>query len=113
MLTAAIVLFVIAALLGAFNLIAVLTNKATSKPVVFAHGAAAAVALLIVVFATVKATGASPTTSLILFVLAATGGFVLFAMDMTKRPIPKALAVIHPLVAAAGLASLVAFVLGH
>jgi hypothetical protein len=37
--------------------------------------------------------------SLLLFIIAAIGGFILFGRDLTKKPGPKWLAVIHALAA--------------
>ncbi len=112
MLTAAIILFVVAAIFGLMNLIPILQNKPTQKPSVFIHGGVAAVGLLLVILAVAKATGPSPVTALILFVVAALGGFVLFGIDMQKKPVPKWLAVLHPVIAAVGLVLLIIFVVG-
>jgi hypothetical protein len=42
-----------------------------------------------------------PQWSVVLFVVAALGGFILFANDFQKKPIPKGLALIHAGAAAA------------
>ncbi len=113
MLFTAIVLFLIAAVFGLMTLIAVLKNNPTSRPTVLIHGAVAAIALLIVLVATVQATGPAPVASLILFLIAAAGGFILFAVDLQKKPLPKWLALVHPVVAALGLVSLIVFVVAR
>jgi hypothetical protein len=110
MLKLAIVLFVLAAIFGLIVLIAILRNKPTPKPVVFIHGGVAAVALLLVILFTAGSSGEGPILSLVLFIIAALGGFTLFATDMRKKPIPKWLAMLHPLAAVAGLISLIIFV---
>lgn len=111
MLITAIVLFALAAVFGLVVLTAILKNKPTPKPAVFVHGGLAAVALLLVIIFVAGSTGASPTTSLVLFILAALGGFTLFAIDMQKKPVPKWLAFVHPIVAAIALVLLIVFVL--
>jgi hypothetical protein len=112
MLVTAIVLFIVAAVFGLIILTAILRNQPTPKPVVFIHGPIAATALLLVIIYMVTK-GASPLliTSIVLFILAALGGLTLFTIDMSKRPIPKLLAMLHPLVAVAGLIVLIIYVL--
>ncbi len=110
MLIGAIVLFVVAAVFGLFNLIPILRNKPAPRPTVFIHGGIAALGLLCVILGVAKAAGPSPVTALVLFVVAALGGFVLFGIDMQKKPMPKWLAVLHPLIAAVGLVLLILFV---
>ncbi len=112
MLAGAIVLFVVAAVFGLMNLIPILKNKPAPKPSVFIHGGFAALGLLCVILAVARATGPSPVDALILFVIAALGGFVLFGIDMQKKPMPKWLAILHPLIAAVGLVLLIVFVVG-
>ncbi len=112
MLITAIVLFVVAAIFGLMNLVPILKNKPTPKPSVFIHGGVAAIGLLLVILAVAKATGPSPVSALILFVIAALGGFALFGIDMQKKPVPKWLAVLHPIIAAVGLILLIVFVAG-
>lgn len=46
-----------------------------------------------------------------LFILAALGGLTLFTLGLKKKPVPKLLAIIHPLVAIAGLITLVVSIL--
>jgi hypothetical protein len=111
MLHLAIGLFVLAAVLGLIVLIAILRNKPTPKTVVFIHGTVAAIALLLVIYYIVLNNGSGPTLSLVLFILAALGGFTLFTIDMRKKPIPKWIAILHPIVAIAGLVALIVFVL--
>ncbi len=112
MLISAIVLFVVAAIFGLVNLLPILQSKPAPKSSVFIHGGVAALGLLLVILAVAKAVGPSPLSALVLFVVAALGGFVLFGIDMQKKPVPKWLAVLHPIIAAVGLVLLIVFVAG-
>jgi FtsH-binding integral membrane protein len=111
MLYLAIGLFVLAAVFGLILLTAILRNQPTPKPVVFIHGGLAVTALLLVIFFIVRNNGEGPVTSLILFILAAVGGLTLFSIDIRNKPVPKWLAVIHPIVAALGLLTLIIYVM--
>lgn len=110
MLIFAIALFILAAVFGLFALLAILKNQPTPKPAVFAHGAIAAIALILVIAYSVGSTGPSPMASLVIFIIAALGGFFLFALDWQKKPIPKPLALVHPIAAVIALILLIAFV---
>lgn len=109
MLITSIIIFAVAAVLGVIIIAALLKDKPTPKPAVFAHGALAAVALVILIIFAVNNPEHSPVLSIALFAIAALGGFVLFAKDMSKKPGPKALAVIHALAAVVGFLILLAF----
>ena len=100
MLYTTIALFALAALLGMYLISFVLQGKETPKSVAFTHGGFAAAALLLLIYYTVKEAG--PVESVILFVIAALGGFVMIARDLSGKSIPKWLAVIHGLVAVTG-----------
>jgi len=90
-----ILLFAVAAVFGVTLLVPVLQGKNPSRPFVFIHGGIAAVALVMLVLNYMSAESLVPQVSVILFVVAALGGFVLFARDMQKQPIPKGLAIVH------------------
>lgn len=90
-----IVLFAVAAVFGLTLIIPVLQGKTPSRAFVFIHGGIAAVALILLIVRYVNEAEAVPVLSLILFVAAALGGFILFANDLQKKPIPKGLAVVH------------------
>ena len=111
MLLVAIVLFIIAALFGLFVLVHILRNKPTPKAFVFIHGSIAVIAVLIVAYATFLRANPWLIASLSVFIIAALGGLTLFSFDMSKKPIPKLLAVVHPLVAVIGLLILIAYVI--
>lgn len=108
MLITAIVLFSLAALLGIFLLTFVLKGKETPKAVTFTHGPLAAIGLILLIIYTFQHSPA-PTASLILFAIAAAGGFVLIARDLTTSSVPKWLALLHGLVAVAGFILLLKF----
>jgi len=106
MLVVAAVLFALAALGGI--ILATLHLKKNDAPVSLAlvHGLAAAVGLvlLIIVVTQMPSTGLAGV-ALVIFLIAALGGFVLFAMHLTRKPLPRGLIFVH------GLAAVVAFVL--
>lgn len=113
MLIVSIIIFAAAAVFGLINLIAILTNKQTAKPAVYLHGLFAAIALVLLIVFTVNAAGNSPMVSLILFIVVALVGFFLFARDLTKKPGPKAIAVVHGVVAVVAFIILLIFAFGH
>lgn len=100
-----IVLFAVAAVFGLTLILPILQGKTPSRAFVFIHGGVAAVALVLLIVRYMNEAGAVPVSSLALFVIAALGGFVLVTQDLQKKPVPKALAVVH-----AG-AALVAFLI--
>src|SRR5262245_15156761 len=112
MLITAIMLFLIAAIFGLIILTAILKNQPTPKSIVFTHGPIAALALILVIIYSIRGhTEPLLITSIVLFILAALGGLTLFTIDMRNKPIPKLLAVIHPIVAVIALISLIIYVL--
>lgn len=108
MLTASIIIFAAAAILGLTIIVSILKGKPTTKPVVFLHGGIAATALVILIIYAINNT-VSPTASIVIFIAAATGGFILLANDLRKKPGPKALAVIHALAAVTAFILLLLF----
>ncbi|HEX7015884.1 MAG TPA: hypothetical protein VF191_10260 [Cyclobacteriaceae bacterium] len=90
-----IVLFAVAAVFGLTLLIPVLQGKTPTRAFVFTHGGVAALALILLIVRYANEAEAVPVISLVLFVIAALGGFVLFARDMQKKTLPKGLAVVH------------------
>jgi hypothetical protein len=111
MLIAAIILFLIAAGFGLVVLTAILKNQPTPKPFVYIHGIIAASAVTLVIYYLVTSP-ASPllVASLVLFVGAALGGLTLFTLNMKHKPIPKVLALAHPIVGILGLVTLIGYV---
>lgn len=105
MIIASIVCFALAALFGIILLTYVLGNKETPKAIAFIHGGFAATALVLLL---IHALTQMDQTLWIagLFVIVALVGFYMLSRDLTGKMIPKAVAVIHGLVAALGLLSL-------
>lgn len=89
-----LILFAVAALIGLTILVKVLKNEPTSKPAVFAHGGFAAVALVLLLLYYLD-NPEGLLIPLVLFVIAALGGFFQFFKDWTKQEIPKSIAFIH------------------
>ena len=90
-----ILLFAVAAVFGLTLLIPVLQGQTPKRAFVFAHGGIAAIALVMLLLEFMKESNTVPQISVILFVVAALGGFVLFARDLQKKTIPKGLALVH------------------
>jgi hypothetical protein len=112
MLIVAICLFILAAIFGLVILTAILKNQPTPKRFVFSHGPIAVVALILVILHYMQGNHDGLLyASLVIFILAALGGLTLFTIDMSKRPIPKSLALLHPLAAATALVLLIIYVL--
>lgn len=110
MLLLAILLFVIAAIFGLIVLIAILKDRPTPKPAVFTHGPIAALALIItIVYCVMGHADPLLISSIVLFILAALGGLTLFTIDMRHKPIPKLLAILHPILAVIALLTLVVY----
>lgn len=107
MFIASIVLFAVAAL-GSITLAAMrLGNRPLPFGLAVAHGifAAAGFVLLIVAMVGATATGVALNAALILFIVAAIGGAILFSFHLRAHPLPS------PLVLGHGLLAIVAFVL--
>jgi hypothetical protein len=89
MLTTAVVLFALAALGGT-----VLAKQASkgqpSTPLAVGHGLLATAGLITLFVAFVGGTGGLATAALALFVVAALGGFFLFAQHMRGNTLPRA-----------------------
>jgi hypothetical protein len=94
----AIAMFAIAALIGVYLISFVLQKKETPKAVAITHGLLAATALVLVIIHTVN-TGADLIQVIVLFVITALGGIVLFARDIMGKSLPKGLAIVHGLLA--------------
>ena len=108
MITTAIALFSLAALLGMFLLTFVLKGRETPKAVVFTHGPLAAAGLILLIIYAFREEP-RPIESIVLFTMAATGGFVMVFRDLTGRKIPKWLAIAHGTLAVAGFVFLLVF----
>ena len=112
MLIFAIILFILTAVFGLQLFLAVFRNEKTPKKFVVFHGSFAFIALL--VFVAYIASGHYDKLLIIsfaLFILAAIGGFTMFTFDMNKKPIPKLIAMIHPVFALTALVILIIYVI--
>jgi glucose uptake protein GlcU len=101
MLAITIILFAIAAVFGLMNLTAILKSTSTNKGAVYTHGLFAAAGIVLLIVYAMSADATNVSTSIILFIIAALGGFLLFARDLMKKAGPKWLAVVHGLIAVA------------
>lgn len=110
MLLTAILLFVIAAVFGLIIFTKIMQDRPTPKLTVIIHGGLSLIALLIVIYY-VCYHETTPLISLVLFIAAAFVGLVMFYMDMRKKPVPKWLALVHPLIVAIALLLLIVFVI--
>ncbi len=108
-----VLVFAVAAVLGLT--LAVHHFRGTPRPmgVVLAHGAFAAGGLLLLFFAgNSGAIRGNWQLSLGIFVVAALGGFLLFALDTKKKQMPSAVVVIHALAAVTAFVLLLVAVFG-
>ncbi|MBI2785709.1 MAG: hypothetical protein HYX60_05130 [Legionella longbeachae] len=114
MLLLAIVLFLAAAVCGIVMLIAILQDKAPNKIAKILHGIFAATGLIILIvylFSFMSGRSSLLIASVVLLCLAALGGLTLFSMDRKGKKIPKMVAIVHPIIAFAGLVVLIIYVL--
>ena len=105
MLTYALIVFAIAALGGATLAYLRLVKKDVSMPLALVHGLFAATGLVLLAFVLARTGGTGLTAALVVFVLAALGGFTLFSFHLRSRPLPVALVLVH------GAAAITAFVI--
>ena len=111
MLYAIIALFALAAVAGLLILKNWLTAQNSSQLLVYGHGivAAGGLILLIAYFLNHKTTNVQ--ASLILFVVAAIGGFYMFFRDLKGKMSPVWFAVVHGLIAVGGFIFLLLLVI--
>jgi hypothetical protein len=110
LLYSSIVLFGLAALIGIYLIAFVLQNKLPPKSVAIVHGLLAATALVLLIVHMYN-TGADLVQAVVIFVIAALGGIVLFIRHLTGKSLPKGLAVVHGLLAVTGFIFLLAYTL--
>lgn len=104
--TAAIILFALAATGGLLLAYLRINNKPLPLPLALVHGAGAAAGLVALLLAVMA--GGVPSAARIalgVFLAAALGGFALFSFHVRKKPLPIPLVVVH------GLAAIAAFAL--
>ena len=101
-------LFGLGALVGMYLLALVFQKKETPKFVAFIHGAFVTSALaLLICYACNQHAGLTET--IIIFLLAALGGITLLVRDLTKKPLPRWLAIGHALLAVVGFLYLLVY----
>ncbi len=106
-----IALFALAAVFGVLILMKWLSKKDTPRTVVYAHGGLAAAGLVLLLVYAWQNPESYPQLSIILFVVAAIGGFYMFFKDLQGKYSPLAVALIHALIAVAGFVALLIFAL--
>lgn len=102
--TIALVLFGIAALGGLALAALRFANRPLPMPLALLHGLLAASGLAALALAVVNGAPGGARTALVVFLLAALGGFFLFALHLKKRALPIPVVLVH------GLAAVAAFV---
>lgn len=113
MLIYAVALFAVAALFGVYMLTRVLGGALPPWPAAILHGLLAATGLLLLLYVAFLTGAPAPqpvVIAAVLFVIAALGGFLALSFHLRKQPIPKALGLIHGLVAVCGFLVLCASV---
>jgi hypothetical protein len=103
MLTIALVVFAVAAAGGATLAYMRIVKKDVSMPLAIVHGIAAATGLVLLILGVMQMGSTGSKASLVIFILAALGGFTLFSFHLRSRPMPVPLVLIH------GGAAVVAF----
>jgi hypothetical protein len=95
-------LFALAAIIGITILKNWVTSSNTSRTVVYAHGLFAAAALVMLLVHILQNPSQTLKASIVLFGIAAIGGFYMFFQDLRKKFSPTWLAVTHGLLAVGG-----------
>src|SRR5215470_5573874 len=102
--TIALVLFALAALGGVT--MAVMRFRGAERPptgLALLHGTLAAAGIIVLIVAMLHTTNpAQARTALVLFIIAALGGFYLFAQHLQKRALPIPVILVHALIAVIG-----------
>ena len=109
MIYTSIALFALSAILGLTILIKWLTKKDASKGVIYSHGIAAVIALVVLIVYAVQHQDNFPKVSIILFALSAVVGLYMFIRDLNKKFSPLAVAFAHALVAVCAFVMLLLF----
>lgn len=106
--TTILILFALAAVGGVILAGQRLSGKPQpSLAIALVHGAVAATALLmLILFVTGAESAGYASIALVLFLVAALGGFLLFSFHLRKRPLPVPIVIVHGLVAVSGFLSL-------
>ncbi len=103
-----LILLLVAMIFGSLTLIRILKNKRTNKPIVVLHGVFAGFGLLMVLtYIAMGHTSTLPIVGATFLGIAAVGGFIMFGIDISKKRVPKSLAIGHPILAVIGVLLLV------
>lgn len=97
----AIGLFALAAGIGLYLLARVLQKKTIPKGAAILHGLIASAALVLLIIDMIRS-GADTVQIVVLFIITALGGAVLFARDLTGKSLPRSLALVHGALAVTG-----------
>jgi len=112
MITAAIIVFAIAAVGGLILAAHVLRDKFAPWALSLLHALLGAVGLILLILALVQGSASQPVlTGFILLLIAALGGFFLVSFHARKRLPPKAVVVVHAAIAVIGFLTLLSVVL--
>jgi hypothetical protein len=111
MLTSAIVLFGLGAVGGVILAYLHISKKDVPFILVVGHGILVATALVLLILTVAKVGGTMLTTALVIFLVAAIGGFILLSYHLRTRLLPVPLIYIHGLAAVAAFVILLASVL--
>lgn len=103
--------FFLAIVFGLVLFIQLLCNRPSYKPAVLFHGLGAVVGLICLSVYAVQDVGTKPWLSLTVLILAALGGLTMLSFDLRKKPVPRAILLLHPLVALIGLGLLVYYLI--
>lgn len=99
-----LVLFGLAAVLGLVVAFQIFKKRPTSKGVALSHGAVAAAGLVGLILHAAKNPTRLLATAIVLLVIAAVGGAVVFVNDLKGKAGPVGLVVVHVLVALTAVA---------
>jgi hypothetical protein len=110
MLISALGFFLLAVVLGIYLLSLVLRSKQIPQGVAITHGVFAATGLILLVIYPFYFDPA-PILSLVLFILAALGGFTMAYRDITGKSFPAWMALGHGTLAIVAVATLLVFIL--
>jgi len=110
MLMSALGFFLLAVVLGLYLLSLVLRSKQIPKAAAMIHGFFAVAGLILLMVYPFYHTPA-PILSLILFVLAALGGFTMAYKSISGKPVPAWMAMGHGTLAIIAVATLIVFIL--
>lgn len=108
MLIAAVICFTLAVLLGLILFSYVIQGKPIPRALALTHGPLAlAGIILLIVYAYMN--GHGPIASIVIFIIAALGGLMMFYKDITGKPVPSTIAIAHGALAFLGFIVLVIY----